>query len=174
MHAESGNALRKEEQWWAHLLPVRAPRPHQSRLRLLQPYNGTVESEERNYFSSSPYDRRLRSLPTNCLCSRRGSEVGHSFWSVTPHVQWPQQLLNVHKALTSHSNQTRRLQLSHCHALYLPQHHTGLSTRSPLYPYCSTFPSIDQPIGFCPGVRLYFRPKHAPQLCHLPAFSPEN
>jgi len=121
-------------------------------------YTGVVESEESHCYSNPPYDRRLGSLLTNRLCSRRhhhrryrlhcGSEVGHWFWSVTQRVQWPQPLLNVQKPITSYSNWTRRRQFSHCHALRLHQHYTGISSGSPPYSYFSTFPSIDEPIGF--------------------------
>ena len=60
-----------------------------NQLRLLQTYKGVVESEKDHCYSSSRYDRRLRSILTNRLSSRRrcGSEVGHSFPSVTRHVQ---------------------------------------------------------------------------------------
>ena len=59
------------------LVPALAPRPCQSRLRLLQTCKGVVESEESHCYSSPRYDQRLRSLLTNRLCSHHGSEVGH-------------------------------------------------------------------------------------------------
>jgi len=139
---------RKQRKWWAHLLPVRALRPRQSGLRLLQPYKGVVEREECHCYSSPRHNWRLQSLLTNRLCSRHGPEVGHRFRSVTPHVQRPQQLLNVQKHPRSYSNPTRRWRFSNRHALWLRQRHTGLSSRSSPYSYFSTFPSVDQPIGF--------------------------
>jgi len=73
---EGGNNGANDERIF---FPAQAPRSCQSRLRLLQTYKGGVESEESHYYSSPRYDRRLRSLLTNRLCSRRrpGSEVGH-------------------------------------------------------------------------------------------------
>ena len=99
------------------MLPVRAPRSCQSRLRLIQTYKGMVECEESHCYSSPRYDRRLRSLLTNWLGSRRhSSEVAHWFRSITPHVQWPQQHLIIEKALTAYSNQAWRQKLGHRHA----------------------------------------------------------
>ena len=112
-----------------------------------------MEIKESHCYSSPRYDHRLQSLLTNCLYSccdrcRCGSKVGHSFWSVTPHVQWPQPLLNVQKSLTSYRNRTRRGEFCHPHALWLRQRHTGQSGRCLPYSYFLTFPSIDQPVGF--------------------------
>jgi len=113
-------------------------------------YKGVVEIEESHCYSSPRYDRRLRLLLTNrlCYCCRRSSEVGHWFQSITPHLQWPEQLPNIQNPLTSYSNRPRRRQSSHRHALWLHQHHTGRSSRSPPYSYFSMIPSINQAIGF--------------------------
>jgi hypothetical protein len=132
---------------------VCAPRTQQNRLCLLQTYKGVVESAERHYYSSSCDDRKLRQLLTSRLCSRRhsrlrrGSGVRRRLWSVAPHVQCPQQRLNVQKALSSYSNRTGRQQLTHRTALW-PCQHSGRSSRSPTYSYISTFLAIDQSIGF--------------------------
>jgi len=71
-----------------------------------------VESKESHWDSSPRFDLRLWSHLTNRFCScrlcHRGSEVGHWIRSVTPHVHWSQQLLNVQRAVTSYSNWTWR------------------------------------------------------------------
>jgi len=67
-HAESGNALWKEEtarKRLAHLLPVRAPSSPQSQFRLVQTSRSIVESEESHCYSSSCDEQRLRSLLTS-------------------------------------------------------------------------------------------------------------
>jgi hypothetical protein len=127
---------------------VRASRPHQSRLRLLQAYKGVVENEDSHCYSSSHYDRRLRSLLTNRLgfhrlgfhrCGRGRSE-----------------LLNVQTALTAYSsNGTRRQQFSHRYALRFRRRHTGLRSRSFPYSYFSTFPPSINQLNLV-GIRLYF------------------
>jgi len=110
-----------------------------------------VESEESHCDSSSRNDRRLCFPVTICLCSPHGhhcSKVGHWFRSVTPYVQWPQQLLNIPKAFTSYLNQARRQHFSHRHISRFWRCPSGLRSRSPPYSYFSTFPSMDHPIGF--------------------------
>ena len=52
------------------------------------------------------------------------------------------------KALTAYSNGTRRQQFSHRYALRFHQRHTGPPSRSSPYSYFSTFPPINEPIGF--------------------------
>jgi len=79
------------KQRWADLFPVRGPGTRRSRLHLLQMCNGVVESKESHNYTRSRYIWRLRSLLTNCLrscccCHHRCSKVGHSCWSITPHV----------------------------------------------------------------------------------------
>ena len=94
-----------------------------------------MESEESHHYSSSRYSLRLQSPLTNCSCShhrcRRRSE-----------------LLNVQQALIFYSNRTWRQQFSHRYALQFRRRHTGLTSQNSPYSYFSTFPPINQPIGF--------------------------
>jgi hypothetical protein len=86
-----------------------------------------MSSNERHWDSSPAYDWRLWSLLTTRLCCLCGSEVGHWFRSVTPHVQWHRQHLNVQKPLTAYSKPTRTWQFSHHQGLSFHQHQIGLS-----------------------------------------------
>jgi hypothetical protein len=127
---------RKQQKWWAQLLPVGAPMPHQSELQFQQMYKRVVESEASDNYGRSVYNRSLQLLLTNSMRSHRPhrysghcclSDVGAWFQIVPPHMQWPHQLLNLQKALTSYITWTTRQQMSNFDTLRFRRHYIGNS-----------------------------------------------